>query len=62
VTVSGGSVFFVGHGAAIGPLVTPNGLVLSQVAGVVSISTSPTLEGVLVHGHVLLDICAALAP
>jgi len=62
VTVSGGSVFVLGHGVGAGPLVTPNGLVLSYTAGQVDISTSPILEGVLVHGTDLLDICAALAP
>jgi hypothetical protein len=61
-TVSDGSVFIVGHGVGFGPLVTPNGLVLSYTAGVVSVSTSPTLEGVLEHGTVRLNICAALAP
>lgn len=61
VTVSGGSVFILGHGVGAGPLVTPNGLVLSYTTGLVDISTSPTLEGVLVHGTDLLDICAALS-
>ena len=62
VTVSNGSVFIVGRGVGAGPLVTPNGLVLAYAAGPVSVSTSPTLEGVLEHGTVLLNICAALAP
>jgi hypothetical protein len=61
-SVSGGSVLIIGHGVAAGPLVTPDGLVLSYVAGVVSISTSPTLQGVLERGTVLLNICNALAP
>jgi hypothetical protein len=61
-TVSDGSAFIVGHGVGFGPTVTPNGLVLMYTAGVVSISTSPTLEGVLEHGTVLLNICTALAP
>ena len=61
ITVSDGSVMIIGHGHGFGPLVTPNGLVLSYVAGVISISTSP-LEGVLLRGHVLLNLCAALAP
>ena len=60
-TVSGGSVLITGHGVAAGPLVTPNGLVLSYTAGVVAISTSPTLEGVLERGTVLMNICDALA-
>jgi hypothetical protein len=62
LTVSGGSVLFIGHGVGAGPLVTPDGLVLSYAAGVVSISTSPTLQGVLERGTVLLNICSALAP
>lgn len=62
VTVSKGSVLILGHGVGAGPLVTPNGLVLSYTAGQVDISTSPTLEGVLVHGTALLDICTAVAP
>ena len=33
LTVSDGSVLFVGHGVGIGPLVTPDGLVLSYVTG-----------------------------
>jgi hypothetical protein len=61
-TVSDGSVLITGHGVAAGPLVTPDGLVLSYVAGVVAITTSPTLQGLLERGHVLLNICDALAP
>ena len=52
----------IGHGVSAGPLVTPNGVELAYVAGLVSISTSPTLQGVLEHGTVLLNICDALAP
>jgi hypothetical protein len=62
VTVSNGSVLILARGVSFGPLLTPNGLVLSYVAGVVSAVTTPTLEGVLEHGTVLLNICAALAP
>lgn len=62
VTVSDGSVLIIAHGVGAGPLVTPNGLVLAYAAGVVSVSTTPPLEGVLDHGTVLLNICSALAP
>lgn len=61
VTASDRSAFVVGHGVGAGPLVTPSGLVLAYTAGVVSVSTSPTLEGVLQHGTMKLNICAALA-
>jgi hypothetical protein len=62
ITASNGSLLIIGHGVSAGPLVTPNGLVLSYVAGQVAISLTPTLEGVLLHGTDLLDICTALAP
>jgi hypothetical protein len=57
-----GSLVIIGHGVGAGPLVTPNGIVLAYTAGIVRISTSPTLEGVLVHGTVRMNICSALAP
>jgi hypothetical protein len=59
LTASGAATL---HGVSAGPLVTPTGLVLSYVAGVVSASFTPTLSGVLDHGTVLLNICDALAP
>jgi hypothetical protein len=62
LTISDGSVLFIGHGVGAGPLVTSNGSVLAYAAGVVAISTSPTLSGVLERGTVLLNICSALAP
>jgi hypothetical protein len=62
ITASDGSLLILGHGVSAGPLVTPNGLVLSYVAGQVAISFTPTLEGVLLHGTDRLDICTALAP
>jgi hypothetical protein len=60
-TVSGDSVLITGHGVAAGPMVTANSSFLAYVAGVVSITTSPTLNGVLQHGTVRLNICDALA-
>jgi hypothetical protein len=36
--------------------------VLGYAAGQVSISTSRTLEGVLEHGTIKLNLCDALAP
>ena len=62
LTISDGSVLFIGHGVGAGPLVTTNGVVLAYAAGVVAISISPTLSGVLERGTVLLNICSALAP
>ena len=56
-TISGESV--IGHGVGAGPTLLPNGqTTLAYNAGVVDIS-GPV--AVIVHGHVLLDICAALA-
>ena len=57
-----GSTLVIGRGVGAGPLLTPNGIILAYTAGPVSISTSPTLVGVLQHGTVLLNICSALAP
>jgi hypothetical protein len=49
-----------GYGTGAGPTLLPNGqTTLSYNAGVADIS-GPV--AVLLHGHVLLDICAALAP
>ena len=62
VTVSDGGILIVARGVGAGDLVTPSGLVIAYTAGPVSvISTSPP-EGVLEHGTVLRNICAALAP
>jgi hypothetical protein len=49
----------VGHGVGVGPTLLPNGqTTLAYNAGTVDISGP---AGVIVHGHLLLDICAALA-
>jgi hypothetical protein len=56
-TIDGESV--IGHGVGAGPTLLPNGqTTLAYNAGTVDIS-GPT--GVIIHGHMLLDICAALA-
>jgi hypothetical protein len=56
-TITGESV--IGHGVGAGPTLLPNGqTTLAYNAGVVDISGA---AGVIIHGHVLLDICAALA-
>jgi hypothetical protein len=62
LTISNGSALFIGHGVGAGPLVTPNGVILAYAAGRVTISTTPTLSATLLNGHVLLNICDALAP
>jgi hypothetical protein len=50
----------IGHGVGIGPAVLPDGSVtLAYTAGVADVTTQPAT---LLHGHVLLDVCAALAP
>lgn len=51
-----------GYGVGAGPTVLPNGeLTIGLLAGHVDTDiTAGTAE--LLHGHVLLDICAALAP
>jgi hypothetical protein len=56
-----GSVTIIGHGVGIGPLFTPNGVTLAYSAGVASIDPAGG-PATLVHGHILLDVCAALAP
>jgi hypothetical protein len=55
-----GSTSIVGHGVGVGPVLTPNGVTLGYLAGTVSISTTGPV--VLLHGTLLLDLCAALAP
>lgn len=50
------------HGVSFGELLTPNGPVLVQVAGTVSVVSFSPPQGVLEDGKVLLNICAALAP
>jgi hypothetical protein len=56
-TITGESV--IGHGVGAGPTLLPNGqTTLAYNAGTVDISGP---AGVIIHGHVLLDICAALA-
>ena len=62
ITVSGGSVMITIHGVAFGELLTPNGPVLVQTAGAVSVVSLSPPQGVLEHGTVLLNICTALAP
>ena len=55
-TITGESV--IGHGVGAGPTLLPNGqTTLAYNAGVVDISGP---AAVIIHGHVLLDICAAL--
>jgi hypothetical protein len=51
-----------GFGVGVGPTVLPSGeLTLGYLAGQVEINIAAgTVE--LLHGHLLLDICAALAP
>jgi hypothetical protein len=49
----------IGHGVGAGPTLLPNGqTTLGYNAGTVDISGP---AGVIIHGHMLLDICAALA-
>jgi hypothetical protein len=49
----------IGHGVGAGPTLLPNGqTTLAYNAGSVDISGP---AGVIIHGHMLLDICAALA-
>jgi hypothetical protein len=62
IAVSGGSVMITIHGVAFGELLTPNGPVLVQTAGTVSVVSLSPPQGVLEHGTVLLNICTALAP
>jgi hypothetical protein len=50
------------HGVSFGELLTANGPVLVQTAGTVSVVSFVPPQGVLEHGKVLLNICAALAP
>lgn len=50
----------IGHGVGIGPTALPGGgVTLAYTAGVADVTTQPAT---LLHGHVLLDLCAALAP
>ena len=50
----------IGLGVGIGPTALPDGSVtLAYTAGVADVTTQPAT---LLHGHVLLDVCAALAP
>jgi hypothetical protein len=56
-TITGESA--IGHGVGVGPTLLPNGqTTLAYNAGSVDISGP---AGVIIHGHMLLDICAALA-
>jgi hypothetical protein len=50
------------HGVAFGELLTASGPVLVQTAGTVSVVSLSPPQGVLEHGKLLLNICAALAP
>jgi hypothetical protein len=61
ITPTGGSVLFIGRGVGAGPVSTPTGVTLGYLAGTVSIDPTTGIA-TLVHGHMLLDICAALAP
>jgi hypothetical protein len=50
----------IGHGVGIGPTALPGGgVTLAYTAGVADVTTQPAT---VLHGHVLLDLCAALAP
>jgi len=52
----------IGHGVGAGPILLPNGeLTFGYAAGGVDIDFTIG-AAVLVHGHLLLDICDALAP
>lgn len=56
-TITGESV--IGHGVGAGPTLLPNGqTTLAYNAGVVDISGP---AAAIIHGHILLDICTALA-
>jgi hypothetical protein len=58
IVTSGHTLF--GQGITVGPIQLPDGrLTIATVAGTEDDSTFPA---VLVHGTVLLDICAALSP
>jgi hypothetical protein len=61
ITPTDGSVLFIGRGVGAGPVSTPTGVTLGYLAGTVSIDPT-TGVATLVHGHMLLDICEALAP
>lgn len=50
----------VGHGVGVGPTLLPNGeITLAYNAGNIVVSDYPA---VVTRGHILLDVCAALAP
>jgi hypothetical protein len=50
----------IGHGVGIGPTALPGGgVTLAYTSGVADVTTQPAT---VLHGHVLLDLCAALAP
>lgn len=55
-----GSVTIIGRGLGIGPVFTANGVTLAYSAGPVSIDPNGG-PGTILHGHILLDVCAALA-
>jgi hypothetical protein len=50
------------HGVSFGELLTSTGPVLVHAAGTVSVVSFSPPQGVLEHGTVLLNICAALGP
>ena len=55
-----GSVTIIGRGTGAGPFQTSSGVTLAYAAGPVAVS--PTGDpAVMLHGTILLDICAALA-
>jgi hypothetical protein len=50
----------IGHGVGIGATALPGGgETLAYTAGVADVTTQPAT---LLHGHILLDVCAALSP
>jgi len=56
-----GSVTIIGRGTGAGPFQTSNGVTLAYAAGPVAVSPTGG-PAVPLHGTIILDICAALAP
>jgi len=62
ITPTADSVIIAGHGAGAGPIQLPDGSVtLAYAPGSVSIDPNTGIA-TLLHGTVIVDICAALAP
>jgi hypothetical protein len=60
VVAADGSATFAGRGVGAGDFLTPDGVRFLEVAGRVTFPLDGSVPPV--QGHVLLDLCAALAP